>query len=276
MPTSPCLPPGSSGHRPAAAGPAQPSCLSKAAPERAVALALALIPPGQSARLLLVTDGLSGTTRDRIAAPLPCLSDLFAARQAQPAARHPAGQRGKETRLPGVAAERWQLGSPIGHTLPAPDEEAMTALAASTGGRLAWLDSGLPALPLPMGQALTQGQSRISAPGCSSLAPLALLARIGAHWLLVILVIGFAPFLQAASRQDEAGWQAYRQGHYREAANAFQDPVWQGNAWYRSGDYARAVAAYGGQTAPLPTTTGNALVCSGSAASGAGLSERPA
>lgn len=37
----------------------------------------------------------------------------------------------------------------------------MAALAASTGGRLAWLDSGLPRFaPLPMGQALTQGQSR--------------------------------------------------------------------------------------------------------------------
>ena len=87
-----------------------------------MALALTLIPPGQSARLLLVTDGLSGTARDRIAALWPCLNDLFC-RQARPRGSTscwPAGAR--ETRLPGVAAERWQLGSPIGHTLPAPDE----------------------------------------------------------------------------------------------------------------------------------------------------------
>ena len=80
-----------------------------------------------------------------------------------------------------VAAERWQLGSPIGHTLPAPDEEAMTALAASTGGRLAWLDSGLPRFaPLPMGQALTQGQSRDLGPWLLlPLLPLALLLLVG-------------------------------------------------------------------------------------------------
>ena len=234
------------------------------APERAVALALTLIPPGQSARLLLVTDGLSGTARDRIAALLPCLNDLFCKAGSAPRLDILLASGGKETRLPGVAAERWQLGSPIGHTLPAPDEEAMAALAASTGGRLAWLDSGLPRFaPLPMGQALTQGQSRDLGPWLLiPLLPLALLARIGAHWLLVILVIGFAPpSLQAASRQDEAGWQAYRQGHYREAANAFQDPVWQGNAWYRSGDYARAVAAYGrANSATAHYNRGNALV----------------
>lgn len=78
----------------------------------------------------------------------------------------------------------------------------------------------------------------------------------------MILVIGVAPpSLQAASRQGEAGWQAYRQGHYREAANAFQDPVWQGNAWYRAGDYARAVAAYGrANSATAHYNRGNALV----------------
>ena len=70
----------------------------------------------------------------------------------------------------------------------------MTALAASTGGRLAWLDSACPALPPAHGPGPDAGAIPGSRPlAAHPLAPLALLARIGAHWLLVILVIGFAP-----------------------------------------------------------------------------------
>ena len=242
------------------------------APERAVALALTLIPPGQSARLLLVTDGLSGTARDRIAALWPCLNDLFCKAGSAPRLDILLASGGKETRQPGVAAERWQLGSPIGHTLPAPDEEAMAALAASTGGRLAWLDSGLPRFaPLPMGQALTQGQSRDLGPWLLlPLLPLALLARIGSLWLVLVgALLLTPPSLQASpvptamppAAHDNQAWQAFLQKRYQEAARAFADPVWQGNAWYRAGDYAKAAAAYGrASTATAHYNRGNALV----------------
>ncbi|MGE6291667.1 hypothetical protein ACLH0A_20525, partial [Aeromonas media] len=61
--------------------------------------------------------------------------------------------------------------------------------------------------------------------------------------------------------QEAPGWHAFSLGRYQEAARAFQDPVWQGNAWYRAGDHARAVAAYGrADTATAHYNRGNALV----------------
>ena len=102
------------------------------------------------------------------------------------------------------------------------------------------------------------------------LLPLALLARIGAQWLLLLMVVFIPPPpLQAAPApwwpaQAAPGWQAFSQGRYQEAARAFQDPVWQGNAWYRAGDHARAVAAYGrADTATAHYNRGNALVWMG-------------
>ncbi|MGS3139283.1 tetratricopeptide repeat protein [Aeromonas sanarellii] len=230
------------------------------APERAVALALAQIPRGQSARLLLVTDGLSQTQRERIAALWPCLDDLFCPQGTSPRLDILLASGGQETQLP--AAEYRQLGSP---TLPAPDAAAMARLAASTGGTLQWLQTGLPRFaPLPMSQTLTQVQSRDLGPWLLiPLLPLALLARIGAHWLIVLMAIGLCPPpLQAAgSWQDQQGWRAFQQGRYQEAARTFQDPVWQGNAWYRAGDHVRAVAAYGrADSATAHYNRGNALV----------------
>lgn len=236
------------------------------APERAVALALAQIPSGQPARLLLVTDGLSQAQRDRIAALWPCLDTLFCPQGASPRLDILLVNAGKEARLPPVPAERRSLGHALSRPLPAPDEGAMARLAASTGGRLQWLQNGVPRFaPLPLGQTPTQGQSRDLGPWLLlPLLPLALLARIGAHWLLLLIVVGLppSPLLAApATRQDRQGWHAFRQGHYEEAARTFQDPVWQGNAWYRAGDHARAVAAYGrADSATAHYNRGNALV----------------
>ncbi|HCH55208.1 MAG TPA: hypothetical protein DE109_17390 [Aeromonas sp.] len=243
--------------------------LQGSAPERAVALALTQIPPGQRARLLLITDGLSDSQMARIAALWPCLDSLFCPQASPPRLDILLANAGERAVLPPAPAESWQLGSALGQTLPAPDGAAMADLAASTGGRLQWLQAGLPSFaPLPMSQTQTGTQSLDLGPWLLlPLLPLALLARIGAHWLLLLMVVIFPPHpLQAAPApwwpaEAAPGWQAFSQGRYQEAARAFQDPVWQGNAWYRAGDYARAVAAYGrADTATAHYNRGNALV----------------
>ncbi|MDM5077128.1 VWA domain-containing protein [Aeromonas media] len=243
--------------------------LQGSAPERAVALALAQIPPGQQARLLLITDGLSDSQMARIAALWPCLGTLFCPQSPSPRLDILLANAGESAVLPPPPAEGWRLGSALGQTLPAPDGAAMADLAASTGGRLQWLQAGLPSFaPLPMSQTQAGAQSLDLGPWLLlPLLPLALLARIGAQWLLLLMVVFIPPPpLQAAPApwwpaQEVPGWHAFSQGRYQEAARAFQDPVWQGNAWYRAGDHARAVAAYGrADTATAHYNRGNALV----------------
>lgn len=241
------------------------------APERAVALALGQIPPGQQARLLLVTDGISARQADRIRALWPCQGSLFCHEQAAPRLDILLANGGKISRLPPAASEVQGVGAPFGRELPAPDVATMQQLASELGGQLQWLQAGLPRFaPLPMSQTLTAHQSQDLGPWLLlPLLPLALLARVGTLWLL-LLVAGAGlltpPPSQASpapafSAQESQAWQAFQQGHYLAAARRFQDPVWQGNAWYRAGDYARAVAAYASaSSATAHYNRGNALV----------------
>ena len=36
---------------------------------------------------------------------------------------------------------------------------------------------------------------------------------------------------------DQQGQRYFDRGEYAEAAQAFHDPLWQGAAWYRAGEY---------------------------------------
>lgn len=147
----------------------------------------------------------------------------------------------------------------------------MQQLARELGGQLQWLQAGLPRFaPLPMTQTLTANQSQdLGLWLLLPLLPLALLARVGTLWLL-LLGTGFGILnpqpLQAApttslSVQESQAWQAYQQGRYLAAARDFKDPLWRGNAWYRAGDYAQAAAAYASATsATAHYNRGNALV----------------
>ncbi len=242
------------------------------APERAVALALAQIPAGQPARLLLVTDGLSAAQIERIADLWPCQGTLFCQGSTRPRLDILLANGGKATELPPSPAANQGLGSTLGRRLPAPDGAAMAQLATDLGGRLQWLQAGIPRFaPLPTSQTLTTDQAQDLGPWLLlPLLPLALLARIGAHWLLLLgLGMGIlnSPPLQASAPlsepllQEQQARQDYRQGHYLAAARAFQDPVWQGNAWYRAGDYAQATLAYARvNSATAHYNRGNALV----------------
>ncbi|MGE6105586.1 tetratricopeptide repeat protein, partial [Aeromonas veronii] len=96
------------------------------------------------------------------------------------------------------------------------------------------------------------------------LLPLALLARVGAR-LMVVLMLGWqllAPQdLQAAERGELHAMQAYQEGEFQQAARTFNDPVWRGNAWYRAGAYRQAIAAYLQATsATAHYNRGNALL----------------
>ena len=44
--------------------------------------------------------------------------------------------------------------------------------------------------------------------------------------------------------KDQQGKALYEKEQFKEAASAFKDPMWQGNAHYRSGDYESAIGAY--------------------------------
>ncbi|MGY3892995.1 VWA domain-containing protein [Aeromonas enterica] len=234
------------------------------APERAVALALKQIPAGQQARLLLITDDLSAAQAKRIRALWPCQGSLFCHEPAAPRLDILLVNSGKASRLPATADS-------FGRELPAPDVATMQQLASELGGQVQWLQAGLPRFPpLPMGQTLTTHQSRDLGPWLLlPLLPLALLARVGALWLLLLgagVGLFIPPPLQASpspalSAQESQAWQAFQQGNYLAAARRFQDPVWQGNAWYRAGEYARAVAAYASaNSATAHYNRGNALV----------------
>jgi len=43
---------------------------------------------------------------------------------------------------------------------------------------------------------------------------------------------------------DQQGRRDYERGQYAEAAQAFQDPLWRGIAWYRAGEFEKAAASF--------------------------------
>ncbi|MGL6509159.1 tetratricopeptide repeat protein [Aeromonas hydrophila] len=236
------------------------------APERAVALALKQIPVGQQARLLLITDDLTARQAERIKAVWPCQGSLFCHAQVQARLDVLLANSGQASRLPAT------IGGGFGRVLPAPDVATLQQLAGDLGGQLQWLQQGAPRFaPLPMSQTTGTHQAMDLGPWLLlPLLPLALLARIGTLWLVLVgALLLTPPSLQASpaptaippSAHDNQAWQAFLQKRYQEAARAFADPVWQGNAWYRAGDYAKAAAAYGrASTATAHYNRGNALV----------------
>lgn len=64
---------------------------------------------------------------------------------------------------------------------------------------------------------------------------LMLLAATGAGWWLTA---------------DQQGWRYYREGEYSQAAQAFEDPMWQGVSWYRAGDFKQAVQMFARRNTP--------------------------
>ncbi|MFM7968436.1 VWA domain-containing protein [Aeromonas sp. A-5] len=115
-------------------------------PARAVELAMKQLAPGEQARLLLITDDLTQNQMTQIAALWPCQQRLLC-RHTQSARLDillASGQPAPMSAIPANPPGVCQSGNALGQ-LPAPDSQAIAALA-STGGRLQWLQAGLPSL----------------------------------------------------------------------------------------------------------------------------------
>lgn len=100
-----------------------------------------------------------------------------------------------------------------------------------------------------------------------ALLPIAALAfRRGVLLILPLLMIG-VPRPAAAfewedlwSKPDQRAAKAFADSRYDEAARRFGDRAWQGTAWYRAGDYQRALQSLKGiETADGWYNQGNAL-----------------
>lgn len=63
---------------------------------------------------------------------------------------------------------------------------------------------------------------------------------------------------------DQQGRRLFDRGQYAEAAKAFHDPMWQGAAWFRAGDFKQAATAFSRRETPEAFfNKGNALVMVG-------------
>lgn len=63
---------------------------------------------------------------------------------------------------------------------------------------------------------------------------------------------------------DQQGRRHFQRGEFREAARDFEDPLWEGTSWYRSGEFEKAAAAFARRdTAEAHFNRGNALVMRG-------------
>ncbi|WDQ17836.1 tetratricopeptide repeat protein [Rhodopirellula sp. P2] len=64
---------------------------------------------------------------------------------------------------------------------------------------------------------------------------------------LILGVIGWSTWWWTP---DQLGQRWMQQEQYTEAANAFDDPMWQGVAWYRAGEFAEAAKSFSRTTGP--------------------------
>lgn len=115
-------------------------------------------------------------------------------------------------------------------------------------------------------QSLTTWQDQ----GYWLLLPLLILAAGGARkgWLFCLALVFSLPPSSAQAADwtslwktpDQQGWQLLQQHEPQAAAQHFQDPQWQGIAYYRAGLYAKAAESFGqSQTATAHYNRGNAL-----------------
>lgn len=66
------------------------------------------------------------------------------------------------------------------------------------------------------------------------------------------------------STPDQRGWRLMEERRYAEAALSFADPMWQGTAQFRAGNFKEAAQIFGGMdTAEAAYDQGNALVMLG-------------
>ncbi|MBI2379302.1 MAG: VWA domain-containing protein [Gammaproteobacteria bacterium] len=171
--------------------------------------------------------------------------------------------------------------------IPRLDAASLRALASAGGGRYAELaadDADLDRLlpdSLLLDNAVQSEQARHTERWADRgpwllvlLLPLAL-AGFQGRWLGLALVFGLGMLTasrpaQALSwdelwrRADQQAAEKLQAGDAQAAAQQFRDPAWQGAAWYRAGDYAKAAQAFAADdTARGHYNRGNALAKQG-------------
>lgn len=151
-------------------------------------------------------------------------------------------------------------------------QEQLATLAKSSGGVFEQADSSGKALQklidLPALSALDQVDSNTRIQGDQwqdnavylvwLLLPLILLQRKYSSLLAVTAIMLLPRPVQAVEWRDlwqtkqQQAQQDYTEGNYADARRKFNDPLWQGNAAYRAGDYQAAEQAFQQATAHQP------------------------
>ena len=74
---------------------------------------------------------------------------------------------------------------------------------------------------------------------------------------------------------DQQGRRHFDRGEFRAAAQAFDDPMWQGTAWYRAGEFEKAAQAFARRdNAEAHYNQGNAWLMHGKYQTAIGAYER--
>jgi Ca-activated chloride channel family protein len=111
---------------------------------------------------------------------------------------------------------------------------------------------------------------------------MSLLTNVRRLWpaLLFITVLGAAVYALASGAvsvlsPDQQGYRDYEQDDYAEAANSFVDPMWQGVALFKQGEFDQAAGVFAGSgTADSAYNQGNALLMQGKYEEAAGAYSR--
>lgn len=77
----------------------------------------------------------------------------------------------------------------------------------------------------------------------------------------VILVLAATTWIGLWFTPDQEGQRLYRAGEYAAAAEAFEDPLWKGMAWYRAAEFEKAASQFARRdSAEAHFNRGNSLV----------------
>ncbi|MEM6279636.1 MAG: tetratricopeptide repeat protein [Verrucomicrobiota bacterium] len=80
----------------------------------------------------------------------------------------------------------------------------------------------------------------------------------------LLMVLAASTWIGVWFTPDQEGQRLYRTGEYAAAAEAFEDPLWKGMAWYRAAEFEKAATQFARRdTAEAHFNRGNALVFRG-------------
>lgn len=91
----------------------------------------------------------------------------------------------------------------------------------------------------------------------------------------IVLLIGAISWVGLWLTPDQQGQRLFSEGEYEAAAEAFEDPLWKGMAWFRAGEFEKAAAQFARRDTPeAHFNRGNALVMRGEYESAVAAYER--